>query len=53
MIILLQKLFLSKAHVIRIALHLPKYLAKPRKHFSQGQYGLTQNVHLEKIDQIL
>ena len=44
---------LSKAHVIRIALHLPKYLAKPRKHFSQGQYGLTQNVHLEKIDQIL
>ena len=44
---------LSKAHVIRIVLHFPKYLAKPGKNFNHGQYGLTQIVHLEKIDQIL
>ena len=44
---------LSKAHVVRIALHFPKYLAKSEKKISHGRYGLTQIVYLEKMDQFL
>ena len=44
---------LSKAHVGQSALHSPKYLAKSEKKFNHGQYGLTQIVHLEKLDQFL
>ena len=44
---------LSKAHLVQTALHFPKYLAKSEKTFNQGQYGLTQIVHLEKNDQFL
>ena len=44
---------LSKVDVVRIALHFPKYLAKSDKKFNHGQCGLTQIVHLEKINQFL
>ena len=42
-----------KAHLVQTALHFPKYLAEPEKKFNDGQYGLTQIVYLEKIDQFL
>ena len=44
---------LSKAHVVRIALHFLKYLVKSGNKFNHGRCGLTQIVHLEKIDQFL
>ena len=44
---------LSKAYLFETALHFPKYLAKFEKKFNHGQYGFTQIVHLEKIDQFL
>ena len=44
---------LLKAHLVQTVLHFPKYLAKFEQKFNHGQYGLTQIVHLEKIDQFL
>ena len=44
---------LSKAHLVQTTLHFPKYLAKFDKKFNHGQYGLTQIVHLKKIDKFL